>query len=342
MSPLAWVLLSLLIALLAFQPRFGLTAVWRSRASKKRRRLYEDALKHILAWGQRGQDATPESLAGALELSPRRALDLINRLEAKGLLRSSAGALRLTPEGERLGLHVVRAHRLWERYLADEAGVPLDRLHQAAEKAEHELTAETVDRLDAHLGHPLRDPHGDPIPRADGSVAALEGTVLTDWPAGESARIIHIEDEPAVVFQQIVAAGLRPGSAVRILERDVAGMAVSDGENEHRLSHAVAANILVARDVRAPRRPEGLIRLSDLPAGQEAEVAELDRGCRGFGRRRLMDLGLTPHARVRVALENTFGDPRAYRVRGTTVALRRPQSEQVWVRPIAADQEHAA
>jgi DtxR family Mn-dependent transcriptional regulator len=80
---------------------------------------------------------------------------------------------------------------------------------------------------------------------------------------------------------------------------------------------------------------EAVLRLSDLESGQLAEIVALDPGCRGFMRRRLLDLGFTPGARVRTDLTTFAGDPRAYRVRGTTIALRRDQSSRVLVRAVA-------
>lgn len=329
-----WVLAALVVTALVLWPGYGLIVQWKRRRSAQRRARYEDVLKHMLAWERRGKSATPESVTGALGLGPKRVLDLITRMESRGLLRSGADGLALTAEGEHLALHVVRAHRLWERYLADDAGVPMGKLHQAAEKAEHRLSPEQTDALEAHLGHPARDPHGDPIPTSAGELPPVDGVALSTWPVGEPARIVHIEDEPEVIFQQILAAELRPGMTIRILEDTPERVVVSDGTNELRLAHAVAANIQVAAPERQPARPAGAIRLTELPAGVEAAVLEIDEACRGFSRRRLMDLGLTPEARIAVALENTFGDPRAFRIRGTTIALRTTQARNVWVRPL--------
>ena len=331
-SGLFVVFLLLLLGAGIFWPRAGLAALARRQWVRRRRELFEDALKHILAWEGRAENATRESLAGALEISQRRTLGLITRMEAHGLVQTVAEGIRLTPVGERLALHIVRAHRLWERYLSDDADVPISRLHQAAEKAEHHLSAEKLDALEAHLGHPRHDPHGDPIPAADGSFSPLDAVSLVEWPSHKTARIVHIEDEPDIIFQQILAADLRPGKAVRIIENDPQRLVVSDGEQEHRLARAVAANIQVVAPAPHSRRPEGSRRLSELAEGQAGEVVELDPDCRGFSRRRLLDLGLTPQARVSVELNNTFGDPRGYRVRGTMIALRKRQADQIWVR----------
>jgi len=332
-----WIILAGLALLVAFWPRTGLLARLRGIRSARERALFEDSLKHILAWAHRGKVATPESMTGALGLGRDRILRLITRMEEAGLVRSGGEGVQLTTPGEQWALHVVRAHRLWERYLADDAGMPMSRLHQLAEKAEHQLTAENLYALEAHLGHPEHDPHGDPIPSADGSLKHLDAAPLTDWPIGVPAQIVHLEDEPNVIFQQIIAAGLRPGHTLRILEASSNRLVVSDGETEHRFAPVVAANIQVATAPRVPDRPAGSVRLWKLRDGENAEVVEVDSECRGFSRRRLMDLGLTPGARVGAALTNTFGDPRAYQVRGALIALRKQQAELIWVRRTAAE-----
>jgi DtxR family Mn-dependent transcriptional regulator len=334
-----WIILTGVALAAILWPHTGLLARARRIRSARERALLEDALKHILAWAHRGKVATPESMTGALGLGRDRILRLITRLEESGLVRSGGDGVQLTERGEQWALHVVRAHRLWERYLSDDAGMPMSRLHQLAEKAEHQLTAETLDALEAHLGHPEHDPHGDPIPSADGSLKQLDGVPLTDWPVGEPARIVHLEDEPDVIFQQIVAAGLRPGHTLRILEASSNRLVVSDGEAEHRFAPVVAANIQVAAPPKARERPAGTVRLWNLRDGEHAEVVELDPECRGFSRRRLMDLGLTPGGRVEATLTNSFGDPRAFRVRGALIGLRKQQAELIWVRRTALSDE---
>jgi DtxR family Mn-dependent transcriptional regulator len=333
-----WIILLAMLALIVvLWPKAGVWAQLRRQRQMRRRALIEDALKHVLTWEQRGQDATPESLRGTLGVSESRVVELVQETEKAGLLLSTAGALHLTPEGERWAVHIVRAHRLWERYLSDDAGMPLGRLHQAAEKAEHQLSEEKLEALEAHLGHPLHDPHGDPIPAADGTIAPLKAVPLTDWPSDQPALVMHIEDEPDVLFKQILATGLRPGMTVRVLEQHPERVVISDGEQEHSLAPVVAANIHVAEQRRPPARPAGAKRLTDLRDQQAATVIEIGQACQGYSRRRLLDLGLTPGTRVEVALGNPFGEPRAFRVRGTTIALRNQQTDHIWVKPLAAE-----
>ncbi len=327
--------LCLVLALL-FAPQVGGMSTLRRLRARRDRTRTEDALKHVLAWQHKAKSASLESLAGSLGLSPRAALQLTKRLESSGWIECGAGGIRLTPGGERRALRVVRAHRLWERHLSDDANMPFSRLHRMAERAEHHLSRRDVDKLDAHLGHPQHDPHGDPIPGPDGSMAQLDAVSLNEWPLQQPGWVVHIEDEPNEVFQQILAAGFRPGMDVRVLESGVTGLIVECEGSQRRINRAVAANVHVAAARQGDPIPSDAMRLSELGTGSAGAVIELDAACTGFNRRRLLDLGLTPDANVEVALNNTFGDPRAFRIRGTVIALRAEQAAQVWVRPNAS------
>ena len=334
MSTLGVCLLVLLAGVALFAPRGGLIRAWQRVRAYRRRTKAEDALKHILAWKHRSQLATLESLAGALRLSPAAVLQLATHMESAGWIATGAEGLALTPRGERRALEVVRAHRLWERHLSDDANMPIARLHQVAERAEHSLTSRQLAELDAHLGHPQHDPHGDPIPAADGEVEVLEAVSLHDWPVGASARIVHIEDEPDVVFRQLLAAGLQPSLVVRLVASEPNSLVIETDAGRRRIGRALAANIQVAAVREQDILPPDAVRLSELGQGAAGEVLELGTECRGFSRRRLLDLGLTPGAQVQLALDNTFGDPRAFLIRGTTIALRSQQTDHVWIRPL--------
>jgi DtxR family Mn-dependent transcriptional regulator len=235
-------------------------------------------------------------------------------------------------------LQVARAHRLWERYLADEARLPLSQVHQLAHRREHQLTAREVDELDAFLGFPAQDPHGDPIPDRHGGLAQQDAVSLSQWPAAKPGRIVHLEDEPPVAYAQLLAEGLQLGQTIRILEATPERVVLSDGVNEHRLAPAVAANVFLSPVAPAVPGMADAIPLSRLHDDQAAEVVALDDTCQGYTRRRLLDLGMTPGAILKPEMRNFFGDPRAYRVRGTLIALRKEQAEQVLVKPVNSEQ----
>lgn len=337
MSVVAWLAILLLLGLLVvFLPKHGLLAQLRTwRASRQRERV-EDALKHLLDCEQEGQHATPQSLAGALSISLAQASNLIAQMEAQNLLEMRNAGVHLTPEGERWALHVVRAHRLWERYLADEARMPLEKIHQEAHKREHHFSGAELDVLEAAMGHPTRDPHGDPIPNREGKFSGQQTVPLTALQEDTPVRILHIEDEPVIAYEQILAAGLRLGQVIRLIEKTSNRYVLSDGENEYRLAPSVAANIHVAPLPEPQTAKPDVIPLDALTDSQKAEIVQLDESVQGFTRRRFLDLGLTPGAVIQPELHNFFGDPRAYRVRGTLIALRKDQAAKIWVKPLAS------
>jgi DtxR family Mn-dependent transcriptional regulator len=326
MSPLLLTLLVLAAGGLA------LVAWRRATGPRRARQALEDALKHLFDQEYRGRRGSLASLAGALHLRDAEIVALVSRMQRQGLVELQGQSYVLTAAGERLALQIVRAHRLLERYFADEARLPLARVHAAAERREHSLSVDDVNRLSASLGHPAVDPHGDPIPSRDGVLPPAAGVPATAFPADMTGRIVHLEDEPEISFKQILAEGLRVGQRVRIVESTPERLVMSDGENEYRLAPVVAANVFLS-PTPEPAASPGVVRLSELPNDTRAEVVALDEACQGFSRRRLMDLGFTEGAAIRPFLRTFAGDPRAYEVRGTLVALRRDQAAQILVRP---------
>lgn len=310
-------------------PDRGLVWRWRRTRRRRQRTLIEDALKYVHSRHHRGYHTTPESLAGTLGLSMREAVELVTRMEAQRLLHSTGEGLRLTPQGHGWALQIIRAHRLWERYLADEVGLPLSDLHAAAERHEHRLTASELDTLEADLGYPRHDPHGDPIPTASGELEAVMGQPLIDWAAGEPAQIVHVEDEPEAILAQIVAEGLLPGTVVEVLAFDERGLHLSMDGDACWLAPVVAGNIFVSTPPPEAKLPANAERLSALKPGEEATVLTLES--QGLTRRRFLDLGLTPGVTIECAMPSMLSEPKAYRVRGTLIALRREQANQIWI-----------
>jgi len=323
---LALVILCVPVAVL--MPRRGLLAWSRRFREARRRALAEDALKHLHNAEWSGKPATVEELAGALGLSHDAAVRLVLRMQEAGWVQSAVPRLHLTPAGERIALQIIRAHRLWEQYLVHEARMPLPSVHAAAHRLEHWSSPEALDALEAAMGHPAVDPHGDPIPNARGEMPGPAGRPITEWPLKTLARVVHVEDEPAAVFAQLVAAGVRPGKLLRVIAADERRLILSDGQDTIPLAPVVAANVFVdaAPEELASTR---LRRLSDLASGEQAVVSAIEPALQGFTRRRLLDLGLTPGAVVTRETASLFGDPVAYRVRGSLIALRREQARHV-------------
>jgi DtxR family Mn-dependent transcriptional regulator len=334
MSNLLFIASLVILALLVLAPRWGLLRRWQDWRLAAERERVQDALKLLLDEHWQLHQVSLSDLSARLHLSDKAGLCLVDRMQAQGLIQMSGSNLSLTPEGRQAALQIVRAHRLLERYLATEARMPLEQVHRQAHRLEHTLTTSQVDHLDADLGHPRRDPHGDPIPGPGGDLPVTESIPLTALPLDQPARIVQIEDEPPLAYAQILAEGLRLGQTVRLLESTPQRCLLTDGEAEYRLAPAVAANILVDPAGEPVLAPPGLVTLDTLQAKRRGEIVALDEACQGFIRRRFLDLGLTPGVEIYPELLNAFGDPRAYRVRGTLIALRRDQAAQVWVRPL--------
>ncbi len=326
---LVFALAAALVAGLFLWPRRGILARLRQARQLAQRALVEDALKHIHAREQRDTLATPESMAGILNVSIRQALELIAEMEEGGLVQSTGPGLRLSRSGRELALRVIRAHRLLERYLVDELRMPLEEIHGAADRREHTLTDEEVDELEARLGYPQQDPHGDPIPSSEGSLERVEATALTDWPVGTPAKIAHLEDEPPEALTKIVAAGFVLGMEIEVRRVSKESLVIWDGESERALAPVLASNVFVER-LPHPVRPP--VKLSSLEPGQSGCVLALR--CEGFNRRRLLDLGLTPGTVVECAFPGPMKEPMAYRVRGALVALRPEQTEQIEIEAV--------
>lgn len=319
------------VLLVFLWPERGLWWRWRELTGLQESVLVEDTLKHLYKSEYEGREATLESLAGVLEISRDRAAELLERCRGLGVLELRQDQPVLTPEGRLQALHVIRVHRLWECYLAERTGVnPLD-WHREAEVREHLLTPAETDELAARLNHPSHDPHGDPIPTSDGRMPPPKGLALSQVESGAVARILHVEDEPAAVYAQIVALDLRPGTIIHVLDSTPEKIVVSAHGSDAILAPLVAANVTVqVFSKKHELEPEPIWRtLASLEPGQSAEVRRLASSCRGLERERLLDLGLVPGTSVTAQMRGPLGDPVAYRVRGATVALRREQAERV-------------
>jgi len=322
-------------------PRHGLVARLRRQRQHAGRILLEDALKHVYHQQKRGEPCTLATLGGALEIRSHGAVALVTRMQEARLLRVSDGRILLTDQGTRYALDVIRAHRLWERYLADETGVDPLEWHARAEEQEHTLTREQADELATRLGNPRYDPHGDPIPTAEGALPAEEVERLSSLDPGDRAVVTHIEDEPEAVYAQILEMGICLGMELYVLDRTDERIAC---ETEGRTIHVptlVAGNVTIRR-AHAAEAGEPTEALAALETGEWAEVTRISQMCHGLERRRLMDLGLVPGTRIRLERRGLLGGLSAYRVRGAVIALREEQALVIGIRRVPEATEGAA
>ncbi len=336
---------TVIMALLAvlFFPERGLFFRWQRARFLGERALIEDALKHIYLFEQEGNKATVESLSGVLKVTRERGTGICDRLEKLGLVAISGSHFHLTEDGRKYALRIIRAHRLWERYLAEETGFEPVEWHGRADLREHLLTDEDVDTLAAKLGNPLHDPHGDPIPTASGEIRSHDGIPLTSLPVNQTARIVHMEDEPKTVYAQLVAEGLEIGMDLHLTEFSPQRVRFWAGGEEHLLAPVVAANItVVPLDEKRAETQETGLPLTSLGLGETGEVLSISTKIRGAERRRLMDLGILPGTQITAEMRSPGGDPTAYRIRGALIALRSEQAGKIRIRKLAGRGENAA
>ena len=339
-QPLILLLVSIVImaaTYFVFWPNKGLLARINAFRRISGRVLREDALKHIQKLEFSGQYPTIRSLAGALGVDIEQAAKVIADLEKRQMVCVKEGEWHLTQEGREVALQVIRAHRLWERFLLEETGYGEEEWHHQAEEHEHKLTAEEIDALAHSLGHPSHDPHGDPIPTAEGHLPREEGISLTKLDPDKPARIIHIPDEPDMVAAQIQAEGLIPGMVVRVADVSPLRIRFWVNGDEHVLAPLVANGIAVVPLLEEHEPAPSGEPLSVLRPGQSGEVVMLSPRCRGPERRRLMDLGVLPGTVVGAELASPSGDPTAYRIRDALIALRRDQAEWIRIKPITGE-----
>ena len=160
-----------------------------------------------------GQPVGTGAVAQYLGVSPGSVTAMLKTLRDAELVRYERyEGVQLTPSGERLALRVLRRHRLIELFLSQTLQLSWDEVHEEAEHMEHAVSDRLIDRIDAYLGNPQTDPHGDPIPRSDGTVASSTGTTLTKWPAGEPFRIVRVLDQDGEFLRFLTDAGLELSS----------------------------------------------------------------------------------------------------------------------------------
>jgi Mn-dependent DtxR family transcriptional regulator len=322
-----WPALSLLMAVLWLA-----TLLWRRRrpgpaeTSLPHERVEaEDVLKAAYAEEQKEGVLRVGDLSRRLELSePMVRRGMAALLHFGWVERDAEGGMRLTDEGKARAQELIRAHRLWETYLVDREGMSLDAVHAEAHRREHTTTPEELERLDAELGHPAWDPHGHAIPAPKCGVPASPGRALSgDVEPGDRVRIVCLDDDPAPLLAQLVALGFKPGVDVEVVERQPDLLRLRVDDHTVPLARAAADHVFA---VPAPALP---LELGRLPVGARARVVDIKGS--GTRQRRMLDMGFVPGAEVTVMRRASLGDPIEYRIKGTGIAMRRTDANDVMV-----------
>jgi len=290
-----------------------------------RRAEAEDALKAAHGLQTQGGTWKAEELSRSLGLPTAMAEKMAHCLLAFGWAKGDPrGDMHLTETGERRARELIRAHRLWERYLVDRKGIALEAVHAEADRHEHEMTIEELERLDADLAYPPWDPHGHSIPAPGSGLPPSAAHLLSEeGTPGSRLRVFSLDDEPAALLAQLVALGLRPGVDLVVQERGPQLLHVRLNGKDIPLAVAAARHVSV---IPAPVLP---VPLGELPVNSRVRIAEISGS--GKHQRRILDMGFVPGAEVTVIRTAPLGDPVEYRIKGTAVSLRRKEADSVLV-----------
>ncbi|MFM1934095.1 MAG: hypothetical protein RL360_975 [Bacteroidota bacterium] len=195
------------------------------------------------------EDISTNAVAELMQTKAASVTDMLRKLADKGWVNyQKYQGVRLSPAGEKIALSIVRKHRLWEVFLVDKMGFNWDEVHEIAEQLEHIESDELVQKLDAYLGFPKTDPHGDPIPNKEGILPELAYLHLSDIKAGKNCILMGVAQDSAVFLQLLTKLNLSLGAKLAIIEINEFDrsffVSINDAEPIF-ISHEVAKNILV-------------------------------------------------------------------------------------------------
>ncbi len=294
--------------------------------------LIQHALKLLVEGEYDQQEVSLTVIGEKLSIPLAQAEQLLQNMRAADLVET--GRVALTATGREYALHVLKAHRLYETYLAKKTGHQESDWHKLADEREHELSASDIEKLADELGHPRFDPHGDPIPSSTGEMPAKRGKPLVEYAAGWAGRVVHIEDEPSHLYSRIAQAGITTDSVLRLEQKDANEVIVRLEGQTYRLPIPVAEQITTVELNEGEQFDDSIERLSALHMGEKAEIVGMSALCRGLERNRLLDLGVVPGTVTTVEIINPSGSPVGYRIRGACIALRREQAEHIRIRKV--------
>ena len=189
-------------------------------------------------------------VAKRLGVTPASASGMLKRLAEEGVVEYQPyHGTRLTPDGERIALEMIRHHRLIELFLAEVLGMSWDRVHAEAEVLEHHISEELEELIAAKLGEPAIDPHGDPIPDRDLEVSADESVPLTDLDQGEQGTFTRVSDSDASMLRYLAERSIQPGARLTVTGKEPFGgpVMVQIGRSTHPLGPELAASMRVSR-----------------------------------------------------------------------------------------------
>ena len=179
----------------------------------------ENYIKAVYHLQHSGKNVLTNDLAASLQTKPASVTDMLKKLEAKDLLLyQKYYGVRLTPDGKKLALSIIRRHRLWEFFLVEHLQFGWDEVHEIAEQLEHVKSDLLTDRLDVYMGSPKFDPHGDPIPDSKGKMEVQQQICLLQLKPHQGAEICAVSDQSTELLEMLRLKQLQIGTRLKVTQ----------------------------------------------------------------------------------------------------------------------------
>ena len=210
----------------------------------------ENYLKAIYKLQEQNGDTVANSdLAKAMEVHSASVTDMLKKMARKKLINyEKSRGFRLTEKGKQIALSIIRKHRLWEVFLLEKLGFGWDEVHEIAEQLEHIQSESLINRLDAYLGHPKADPHGDPIPNANGVLVKSKSILLSELKKNQSGKFTGVIDHSPAFLSYLDKIGIALGDTIKIKNVEAFDNSITlqlRGKTELVVSLKVANSLLV-------------------------------------------------------------------------------------------------
>ncbi|WP_420386367.1 metal-dependent transcriptional regulator [Roseivirga sp.] len=210
----------------------------------------ENYLKAIYHLSNQGEDSVnTNAIAEEMKTAPASVSDMIRKLSKKKLVEyQKYRGVRISKKGKEIALKVIRKHRLWEVFLVEKLNFKWDEVHDVAEQLEHIQSGQLIERLDEHLGFPKFDPHGDPIPNANGELAPIPTTTLSMLKPGDKCRVVCAKDSSSDLLLYLDKINISLGAKLEVTDFhdfDASFSIQIDGANPITLSSKVTEHIIV-------------------------------------------------------------------------------------------------
>jgi DtxR family transcriptional regulator, Mn-dependent transcriptional regulator len=198
-----------------------------------------------------GETVATSALAQVMGVHAPSVTDMLKRMALKKLVSyQKSRGVNLTEKGKRVAVSIIRNHRLWEVFLVDKLGFGWDEVHNLAEELEHIKSDLLINRLDAHLGYPKADPHGDPIPDAYGLLPKSKAVVLSTLKVGDHGTFTGVTDHTTSFLNYLDKAGISLGDSIKIKaieEYDQTYTLQIKAKKEMTVSYKVANSLLITK-----------------------------------------------------------------------------------------------